>query len=607
MGVWILFVSICLQFTAAGLALNFVRRTSYRLAWGTMATALTLMGIRRSITFWKVRGEDVHVLDPTAESVALVISLLMLTGVVLVARMFESEARKSADLEAARRFLRQTIDAAPMVISIKDENQRFLFTNQFSAERFGLEPEAFEGKTIAETLGEWADPQFIHSTSKTDSKVISTGEEIPFFEETMLINGESRYMLTSKTPITDSNDNASCVLTMSLDITPHKQAEMALAASEEQRLLAVERLKNAIANMRNGFVLYDSKGRIEFFNESFCRFNKYEVNDLVSGVTTYHELGLLDRKHAKEDYHPLTFEERLRLLHQNGPTSSVHHVDDRVYERQQSATPEGGIIGLITDITDQKNAETALIKSLELAEKANAAKSEFLASMSHELRTPLNAVLGFTQLLKMDADKTLSLKQKGYLEDVLQGGNHLLSLINEVLDLAKIEADEVSLGLDAIDVAAVVAESLSLLEPLRAERRVQITNNLSRDETSLLRADKTRLRQILLNLLSNALRFNEANGTVSVIGTEAAEGLYRITVTDSGHGIPENEQANVFNMFHQVGRHSEIAKEGTGIGLYVCKLLTEKMDGKIGFESTEGVGSAFWIELPLATNLSNDR
>ena len=600
MGIGILFTSIVLQLLAAGLAVNLVWRSGRRLAWGALAAALALMGVRRSITFWKVvSGHDSRVLDTTTETVALIISLLMLTGVILIGRMFDEEKKKSRILDSSRKLLQQTIDAAPVVITIKDSSLRHVFANRFSAERHGLQPKEFEGKTLAEVLSKVSSSAFIRETTENDERVIFSGEAESFFEETVTVLGKPRHMITSKTPLFGEDSNVEYVLTVAVDVTERKHAEEALRTSEEKRELAVERLRNAIINMYDGFVLYDAKGHLEFYNESFRIFNRYNDADLVPGVTTYSELGEFDKKRSLSVYQPISFELRLAQLLQDGPTNFIQHVDDKIYERHQSATPEGGIIGIIKDVTDQKNAETALIQSREQAEKASAAKSEFLASMSHELRTPMNAILGFTQMLMLDAEHTLTAIQKDYLKDVLQGGNHLLGLINEVLDLAKIEANEIQLNFEAVDVMEVIYDCLSLLEPMRMSLGVEFINNLSDDEPTFLQTDEMRLKQVLLNLFSNATRFNKENGTVTINGTKTSEGFFRISVVDTGQGITDHEQANVFNMFHQVAGNPRIATEGTGIGLYVSKLLIKKMDGVIGFESTVGVGSTFWLELPL--------
>lgn len=305
----------------------------------------------------------------------------------------------------------------------------------------------------------------------------------------------------------------------------------------------------------------------------------------------------LERLFAKEvDYYDVVFRQR----HKDGGWVWVN-ARGKIVEWTKDKKPLR-MSGTHLDVTERKLAEEASLKAKEEAENANKAKSEFLASMSHELRTPLNAVLGFAQMLQFDSKNPLTPSQNTHVTSILAGGNHLLELINEVLDLARIEADQLDLNLVDVNATEVTAECVELTTPLGEARGIKIIDEFSVGPASFLRTDALRLKQVLLNLLSNAVKYNKDGGTVVLRGEESQDGFLRISVQDVGIGIAEADYPGVFQMFHRLGADPMIAREGTGIGLTVTKLLVERMAGRIGFASEEGAGSTFWIELPLATN-----
>jgi len=243
-----------------------------------------------------------------------------------------------------------------------------------------------------------------------------------------------------------------------------------------------------------------------------------------------------------------------------------------------------------------------LAAATSVANKANMAKSEFLASMSHELRTPLNAVLGFAQLMQYNASEPLSPAQREHVDHIITGGNHLLDLVDEILDLARIEADQFTFSVNEIDINKIIANCVSLTANLGRQRNISIVDNLSGAETPLIRTDEQRFTQILLNLLSNAVKYNRDGGTVTIDGYDTENGFLRIEVADTGFGIAEQDRDSVFQIFHRLGSDPTKAREGTGIGLTVSKLLVERMAGRIGFESEVDIGTTFWVEFPLASN-----
>lgn len=253
------------------------------------------------------------------------------------------------------------------------------------------------------------------------------------------------------------------------------------------------------------------------------------------------------------------------------------------------------MIGIHVDISARKAVEEELVRARQEAERANQAKSEFLSSMSHELRTPMNAILGFAQLLQ--ADPALPQEARADVDEILKAGQHLLQLINEVLGLSRIEAGRVDLSLEPVELRALTAEAVALVLPLAQARAITL-EAVPADEEVVVRADRTRLKQIILNLLSNAIKYNRPQGRVQLL-LEVGPQRVRLLVSDTGPGIPAERLGELFQPFNRLGAEaSEV--EGTGIGLVIARRLVEMMGGHIGVESVVGAGSTFWIELPRA-------
>ena len=260
----------------------------------------------------------------------------------------------------------------------------------------------------------------------------------------------------------------------------------------------------------------------------------------------------------------------------------------------------GDIIGYLligTDNSVRKQVESELHEAMAAAEKANHAKTDFLSGMSHELRTPLNAILGFAQLMESGAPSPTP-SQKRNLDQILKAGWYLLELINEILDLALIESGKVTLSSEPVSLVEVLLECRAMIEPQAQKRGISMT--FPRLETHyFVNADRTRIKQVLINLLFNAIKYNKPGGAVAVEYTLRPADSIRISVRDTGAGLAPEQLAQLFQPFNRLGKEAG-AEEGTGIGLVVTKRLVELMGGIIGAESTVGVGSVFWIELSLA-------
>lgn len=240
-------------------------------------------------------------------------------------------------------------------------------------------------------------------------------------------------------------------------------------------------------------------------------------------------------------------------------------------------------------------ANSELELAIEEARAANQAKSAFLSSMSHELRTPLNAILGFAQILSSNAMPTTPEQKMEFSNHILKSGRHLLTLINEILDLAKVEAGAVTLSMEAVGLGEVLAECRTMIEPLASARGIRVLFPDGCLDVQL-RADRTRLKQVLLNLLSNAVKYNREGGAVVLDCTEAGPQRLRLSVRDTGMGLESSQVAALFQPFNRLGQEGG-TQEGSGIGLVLTRRLVELMGGEIGVTSSPGVGSVFWIEL----------
>lgn len=375
--------------------------------------------------------------------------------------------------------------------------------------------------------------------------------------------------------------------------------------SEQQLFREKEYAETVLYSIADGVISCGADGAVIDMNEAAEQLTGYTI-DAVRGQPLDAVLNL----HGIDSARLVGFNEE----------ASCTARDGRLFPVEVSARPLHEIDGLtsgtrvmvVRDISVRKAAEQAaeareteletLVESRtaelqtakEEAEAASQSKSEFLSCMSHELRTPLNAILGFSQLLEYDHDEPLSANQQAHVSDIITGGEHLLNLINELLDLARIESGRLVLHPVELELDELTEECVNLVQPLAHKQRITIKNNIH--GTSLrLKVDRLRLKQVVINILANAIKYNSEQGTAYLDAVLTDDNRIRISIRDTGSGISAADQQRLFTIFERLETAASI--EGTGIGLAVTRHLVEMMGGTIGVESVTGQGSTFWIEL----------
>ncbi|MDH5765555.1 MAG: ATP-binding protein, partial [Gammaproteobacteria bacterium] len=256
---------------------------------------------------------------------------------------------------------------------------------------------------------------------------------------------------------------------------------------------------------------------------------------------------------------------------------------------------------VVVDITQRKKSEADLLEAIKSARQANQAKSEFLSRMSHELRTPLNSILGFCQLLDLKYEDP---DVKSSVAEIHKAGTHLLDLINEILDLSKIEAGKLQLSIADYNFGLVLSDSLVLIELMATRSSIEIINETESYADCVIHVDYTRFKQVLINLLSNAVKYNNENGVVTISCEVVDDNRLRINIKDTGNGLTDKQQQALFKPFERLKEHNKI--EGTGIGLVITRHLVENMGGEIGVDSYPGKGSTFWVEINLSESNKSD-
>jgi PAS domain S-box-containing protein len=419
------------------------------------------------------------------------------------------------------------------------------------------------------------------------------------YELTYIRKDGSRFpAIVSVTALRDDQAAIIGYLLIGTDNSARKHAEEKLRSTEESFRLMVESVTDY------AIVMLDPHGSVVSWNTGAERIKGFQSDEIVGKhFARFYTKGDVADGKPQHDLDSAAasgrYEDEGWRVRKDGSTFWANVVFTAIRDQEGHLR---GFAKLTRDLTERNKVEAILTDAKAVAEKANLAKSDFLSSMSHELRSPLNAILGFAQLMESDLPAP-SAAQKESIGLILQAGWYLLDLINEILDLAVIESGKLSMSLEPVSLGEVMAECQAMIEPLAQRRGIHMTFPEFTEPRSV-RADRTRLKQVLINLLTNAIKYNQVGGTVVVECSAATTAEHvRVTVTDTGPGLPKEKLEQLFQPFNRLGQ-ADHGEEGTGIGLVVSKRLVELMDGVIGVESTVGTGSVFWIELLSTAPLS---
>lgn len=538
--------------------------------------------------FWSV--VNAPVLDPSGWVACIIHRVEDITELVQLKRQRLEQDRNLQEISLRTHHLGILLDTAPDAMVIVDESARIQLVNAQTEALFGYGRDELIGQPLELLIPE----RFRQRHREYMSGYFANPVARP---------------MASDLHLTGRRKDASEV-PMEVSLSPHREGDRVMVSAsirdvtERRRLEATARktadwLRSAVESIQDAFALFDADDRLILCNSVFRRLVHAASPGALVGKTYAEVLDAwiedidLPEGQNRDDFR----RERLtRRLHEPAVTFDVRMRDGRSLRIRDRRTAEGGSVKTVWDLTDDERQATELRDARRAAEAASTAKSEFLSSMSHELRTPLNAILGFAQLLARDKREPLSARHRERVDQIMKGGEHLLRLINDILDLAKIESGRITMSLEPVDVPGVIDEVRGTLIPIADKQGISIVVDCPFAMPMVL-ADRTRLSQILMNLGSNAIKYNRPNGQVR-FAAAVRDQRARVTVSDTGFGIPLDQQGKLFQPFQRAGQEAG-SIEGTGIGLVITKRLAEMMGGEVGFESAPDQGSQFWIELPL--------
>jgi PAS domain S-box-containing protein len=516
------------------------------------------------------------------EDVFLVISCLRSI------REMRSIANRTAALEASEQGFRQIFEDAPIGMAVVGLDESFNKVNTTLCQMVGYSENELTQCTTMDITFEEDIPQ-----GKQNAEELLTGGPRSSVERRYLRkNGEVLWITRTACLMRDVDGHPRNFLIMVEDISERKRAERALCESKRELEAAHQANQLIMDNSQDVICTMDEWGRFVSVSAACEHLWGYSPAELV-GRPYLDFVCPEDRVMTDQVADVLRMDGKITDF-VNRYTRKDGTLVDVLWSATWSETDKT-MFCVAHDVTERAGIEKALREAKEEADRANHAKSEFLSRMSHELRTPLNAILGFGQLLERQNPTDTQRSRVGH---IISAGRHLLNLINEVLDISRVETGNLQLSLEPVCLADALEEALSLMRPLAAERRIKLISTALLDQSDYVMADRQRFKQVLLNLLTNAVKYSPLDGEITV-SSSATGSATRIVVRDTGAGIPPEKLSRLFTPFDRLGAE-QTQVEGTGLGLALCQRLMQAMNGSIGADSTPGQGSIFWIELACA-------
>lgn len=486
-------------------------------------------------------------------------------------------------------FFRRLLDAVSCPVFLKDGEGRFVYANQACAKICGItDPTAMVGLKSGELL---ALSEGLEASLAADRFVLEHHEDVHVPLRSIAdAEGVERWLQIEKVPIAGPDGDAVNVLGVAFDITERVIAEQRIEAAAKEIL-------DLYDNAPCGYHSLDADGWVIQMNDTELEWLGYERDEVVGKMlfteflpAEYHESFWTNYRRFQQTGTLIDHEAVLRRKDGSAfpvvITSKAVRDEEGRYVRNRST---------LFDLSEREAAERSVRQAMEEAERANLAKSEFLSRMSHELRTPLNAIIGFAQILEFEGHGE-SVNQA--VQHILRGGRHLLSMINEILDLSRIDTASLSVSLEPVDLGSVLHDVVGLVAPLASDFKVTVRLADQSGDTLHVLADHQRLKQILINLLSNAIKYNVQGGSVDV-SYRAFEDRVRISIADTGRGIPRDRERDLFSPFARLGAEN-LGIEGTGLGLVLSRGLAQYMRGTLTYQRNEPTGSIFTVELGTA-------